>query len=92
MIMPKNSQAVSRGSAGKRSKPFVYIGALFILVGVAGLVKGRINYGTHQENVIRVGDVQATVETSRVVVISPALCVIVIAGGALVGFFGWKKI
>jgi uncharacterized membrane protein len=90
--MSKNSQGVSRGGAGKRSKPFVYIGALFILVGVAGLVKGRISYGTHEENVIRVGDLRATVETSRVVVIPPALCVVVIVGGALVGYFGWKKI
>ena len=90
--MRKTSKSVSKSSLGKRSKPFVYIGAFFILVGVLGLVKGRINYGMHEENEIRVGDVRATVETSRVVVIPPVLCVVVILGGALVGFFGWKKI
>jgi uncharacterized membrane protein YidH (DUF202 family) len=88
----KTSKSVSKGIEGKRSKPFVYIGVLLILVGVLGLVKGRINYGTHEENEIRVGDVRATVQTSRVVVIPPVLCVVVILGGALVGFFGWKKI
>jgi len=86
------AKKVGRAASGKRSKPFVVIGAVLILLGVAGLIKGRINYGTRQENVIRVGEVQATVETSRVVVIPPGLCVVVILGGALVGFFGWKKI
>jgi len=86
------AKKVERAASGKRSKPFVVIGAVLILLGVAGLIKGRINYGTRQENVIRVGEVQATVETSRVVVIPPGLCVVVILGGALVGFFGWKKI
>jgi uncharacterized membrane protein len=90
--MPKSSQGVSRGGAGKRSKPFVYIGVVLIVLGVVGLVKQRVSYGTHEENVIRVGDLRATVETSRVVVIPPALCVVVIVGGALVGYFGWKKI
>ncbi|MGH9703223.1 MAG: hypothetical protein ACRD4K_07595 [Candidatus Acidiferrales bacterium] len=86
------AKKVERAGSGKRSKPFVVIGVVLILLGVAGLIKGRITYGTRQENVIRVGEVQATVETSRVVVIPPGLCVVVILGGALVGFFGWKKI
>jgi uncharacterized membrane protein len=85
-------KSAARAGPGKRSTPFVYIGVVLILLGVAGLAKGRISYGTHEENVIRVGDMRATVETSRVVVIPPALCVVVILGGALVGFFGWKKI
>lgn len=68
------------------------LGILFVALGIAGLILGRISYGRHEENVIRVGDMRATVETSRIVVIPPALCVVVILGGALVGFFGWKKI
>ncbi len=88
----KNLKSAVRSTPGARSKTFVCMGILFIALGVAGLVVGRINYGMHEENEIRVGDVRATVETSRVVVIPPVLCVVVILGGALVGFFGWKKI
>ena len=68
------------------------MGVLFVVLGIAGVFVRKINYGSRRENEIHYGEMNATVETSRVVVISPVLCVVLIAGGGLVAYFGWKKI
>jgi hypothetical protein len=66
------------------------IGVLLIALSIAGLVAGRISYATH-EDVMKVGPMQATVETRRVITIPPVLSALVLVSGILVVYLGWKK-
>ena len=73
-----------------RSKLLLGVGALLVILGIAGLILKRISYTT-QEDVVRVGPVQAAVETKKITELPPLLCGLVLAGGVLLVFLGWQK-
>jgi hypothetical protein len=71
-------------------KILLILGVLLIVLSVAALIAGRISYAT-QQDVMKVGTMQATVETRRVITIPPVLSGLVLAGGILLVYLGWKK-
>jgi len=66
------------------------LGVLLIVLSVAALIVGRISYATH-EDVMKVGPMQATVETRRVITLPPVLSGLVLVSGILLVYLGWKK-
>ena len=72
-----------------RKLPLI-LGALLIVLSVAALIAGRISYATH-EDVVKVGPMQATVETRRIIPIPPVLSGLVLVSGVLLVYLGWKK-
>lgn len=67
-----------------KNKQFAIAGALFVVLGIAGLVHPRILMPGKQDDV-RVGDQRMIVKTRRVVTIPPILGgFFVLAGGCLI--------
>ncbi len=71
-------------------KILLILGVLLIVLGIAALIAGRISYAT-QQDVVKVGPMQATVETRRVITIPPVLSGLVLVSGILLVYLGWKK-
>jgi hypothetical protein len=68
----------------------LFIGIVLIVLSVAGLITGRISYATH-EDVMKVGPMQATVETRRIIVIPRVLSGLVLVSGILLVYLGSRK-
>jgi hypothetical protein len=73
-----------------QKKTLLILGVLMIVLGVAALIVGRISYST-QQDVMKVGPMEATVETRKVIPLPPVLSGLVLAGGILLVYVGWKK-
>ncbi len=73
-----------------QKKILLILGVLLIVLSVAALIVGRISYATEQD-VMKVGPMQATVETRKVIPLPPVLSGLVLAGGILLVYVGWKK-
>jgi hypothetical protein len=73
----------------QRKIPLI-LGVLLIVLSVAGLIAGRVSYATH-EDVMKVGPMQATVETRRIIVIPRVLSGLVLVSGILLVYLGSKK-
>lgn len=65
-------------------------GIVLILLGAAALYLREISYTT-QEDVVRVGPLQAKMETEKRIPIHPAISGLVIAGGIALLLLGGKK-
>ncbi len=66
------------------------IGVVLIVLAIFALVHPGIPYKTEQD-VIRVGPMQTSVETRQTVVVPRALSVVVLAGGIALVVLGLKK-
>ncbi len=66
------------------------IGVVVIVLAILALVHPGIPYKTEQD-VIRVGPMQTSVETQQTVVVPRALSVVVLAGGIALLVLGLKK-
>jgi hypothetical protein len=79
-----------QGVIAMRKNVLLIFGALLIILGVAALVVGRISYSTQQE-ALKVGPMEATVETRKIITLPPVLSGLVLVGGILLVYTGWKK-
>jgi hypothetical protein len=66
------------------------LGVLLIVLSVAALIAGRISYATH-EDVMKVGPMEARVETRRIIPIPRVLSGLVLVSGILLVYLGSKK-
>jgi len=66
------------------------VGVLLILLGVAALVYHGISYTT-REQVLKIGPVEATKETTKTIPFPPALGVVALAGGIALVFLGARR-
>jgi hypothetical protein len=73
-----------------RNKTILGFGALFVVLGLTGLIVRRVSYATERD-VVTLGSKQAAFEMRRVVEIPPLLSGLVVASGALLIFVGWQK-
>ena len=71
-------------------KAVTVIGVMLIVLAILALVHPGIPYKTEQD-VIRVGPMQTSVETRQTVVVPRALSVVVFAGGVALVVLGLKK-
>ena len=73
-----------------RMTPFVIVGVLLIVLGVAALVYQRVTY-TSRETVIDVGPVHATADRQRTLPLPPLVGIAVVAGGVALLVAGLRK-
>ena len=73
-----------------RMTPFVIVGVLLILLGVAALVYQSGKY-TSRETVIDIGPVHATAERERTLPLPPLVGIAVVAGGVALLVAGMRK-
>lgn len=71
-------------------KTSVVVGALLIVLGVAGLVYKNFSYES-EETIAQIGDLKATAETEKNVPIPSILGIAAIAAGVLVIVVGGRK-
>ena len=71
-------------------KIFLILGLLLIVLSVAALIAGQISYAT-QQDVMKVGPMEARVETRRIVPIPRVLSGLVLVSGLLLVYLGWKR-
>jgi hypothetical protein len=71
-------------------KTSVIIGAVLIVLGVAGLVYKNFSYES-EETIAQIGDLKATAETEKNIPIPTILGVVAIVAGVLVIAVGGKK-
>lgn len=71
-------------------KTSVVVGALLIVLGVAGLVYKNFSYES-EETIAQIGDLKATAETEKKVPIPSILGIAAIAAGVLVIVVGGRK-
>lgn len=71
-------------------KTSVIVGALLIVLGVAGLVYKNFSYES-EETIAQIGDLKATAETEKNVPIPAALGIVAIIAGVLVIAVGSRK-
>jgi hypothetical protein len=71
-------------------KTSVIVGALLIVLGVAGLVYKNFSYES-EETIAQIGDLKATAETEKNVPIPAALGIAAIIAGVLVIAVGSRK-
>jgi len=71
-------------------KTSVIVGALLIVLGVAGLVYKNFSYES-EETIAQIGDLKATAETEKNVPIPAVLGIVAIVAGVLVIAVGSRK-
>jgi hypothetical protein len=71
-------------------KPVAIIGIVLIVLGIAGLVVGRISYTT-TEKVLDVGPLQATAEKEHSVAIPDIASIAAILAGGFLVFLGRRR-
>jgi hypothetical protein len=71
-------------------KTSVVVGALLIVLGVAGLVYKNFSYES-EETIAQIGDLKATAETEKSIPIPAILSVAAIVAGVLVIMVGNRK-
>jgi hypothetical protein len=71
-------------------KPVAIIGIVLIVLGIAGLVVGRISYTT-TEKVLDVGPLQATAEKEHSVAIPDIASIAAILAGGFLVFVGRRR-
>jgi uncharacterized membrane protein len=71
-------------------KPLMILGIVIIILGVAGLIFGGINWTT-QEKVVDVGALHVTAEKQHSIPILPIVGGVVLAGGIAVVVVGSRK-
>ena len=71
-------------------KPLSISGIVLIVLGLAALVYGGINYTT-RETVIDIGPIQATADRERTLPLPPVLGVVAVAGGIALLVAGSRK-
>jgi hypothetical protein len=89
------SEGRSRSRAPRRNnqnnpsihKPWIVVGALFFLLGVAGLVHPRVVMPAQRSD-IEVGSQTIKMETRRIVTVPRALAILMIIGGAGLIYLG----
>lgn len=71
-------------------KPVAILGVVLIVLGIAGLVVGRISYTT-TEKVLDVGPLQATAEKEHTVAIPDVAGIAAIIAGGFLVFVGRRR-
>ena len=71
-------------------KPIALTGIVLVVLGLAALVYGGINY-TSRETVIDIGPIQATADRERRFPLPPVLGVVAVAGGIALLVAGSRK-
>jgi hypothetical protein len=72
-----------------KSKPILVLGLVLIALSLAALVHRKISYRTNEE-VVQVGPMQTTVQTSRVFTVPMVLSGLVLVAGCFLVFVGIK--
>jgi hypothetical protein len=73
-----------------KSKPILVLGLVLIALSLATFVHPKISHKTNEE-VIQVGPMQTTVQTSRVFTVPPVLSGLVLVAGCFLVFVGIKR-
>lgn len=76
--------------SGGEMKPVAILGVVLIVLGIAGLVVGRISYTT-TEKVLDVGPLQATAEKEHTVAIPDVAGIAAIIAGGFLVFVGRRR-
>ena len=71
-------------------KPVAIIGIVLIVLGIAGLVVGRISYTT-EEKVLDVGPLEATAEKEHTVAVPDIAGIIAVLAGGFLVFMGRRR-
>ena len=66
------------------------VGVILIVLGILALIYQRIPYGS-QQDVVRVGPIQTTVETRKSVEVPPIVGGLMLAGGVALVIIALKK-
>lgn len=71
-------------------KPIILVGIGLILLGIVALSYKGITYTT-QEQVAKIGPLEATVEEKKTIPLSPVLGGLALAGGVVLVLVGYRK-
>ncbi len=71
-------------------KPLSIVGLVLILVGIAGLIIGRISYTT-EETVLEVGPIVATADQQHTIPIPDVASILAVAAGIALVFAGRRR-